>query len=119
MRYKLAFGAGFATGYYFGTKAGRERFEQINRSLQSFRHHPKVEAVADKVWAAVDVQVDKAKDAVATSVKSKVDSVVDTARSALPGRLANGNAPTYGTADGSPHGTATIPTAANPSSACD
>ena len=112
MKYKLAFGAGFASGYYFGTKAGRERYQQINQSLEKFRHNPKVEAVTEKINAAVDAQVDKAKDAVTTTVKAKVESVVDTARSVLPG----GGSPVRTTpADGSANGTATIPTAANPS----
>ena len=111
MKYKLAFGTGAAIGYYFGAKAGRERFEQIDRSLQRLRHHPTVEAVADRIGAAVEARVGKAKDAVATSVRSKVDSVVVTARNVLPGR-------TNGNADGSPNGTATIPTAANRGSAC-
>ena len=111
--YKLAFGAGFATGYYFGTKAGRERFDQINRQLESLKRNPRVEAVADKISTAVDAKVDKAKDAVATTVKSTVEAAVDTARSVLPGTSRT-------PADGSPNGTATVPVAANPSgSACN
>ena len=107
MRYKLAFGAGFATGYYFGTKAGRERFEQINRRLESLRHRPSVVAVADRIGAAVDAQVDRAKGAVAETVRSGVRNTMDSARSLIPSRAGI-------PADGLPNGTATVPPAADP-----
>ena len=35
LRTKLAFGAAFATGYYFGAKAGRERYEQLRRAIDA------------------------------------------------------------------------------------
>jgi len=97
MRYKLAYGAGFATGYYFGARAGRQRYDEINRQLRKLRRSPKVEAVADKAKSVLDEGVDKAKAVVGESV-DKAKSVVT--------RKSNGSA---GGTDGSPNGTNTVP----------
>jgi len=37
MRFRTGVLAGFALGYYFGTKAGRERYEQIEEYLAQVR----------------------------------------------------------------------------------
>jgi hypothetical protein len=41
------FGAliGFATGYYLGTKAGRERYEQLHRLVERFEPGERVQAL--------------------------------------------------------------------------
>jgi hypothetical protein len=49
---RLGLIASFAAGYYFGSRAGRERYEQIQRWLADARHSPPVEqgrAVLDRV----------------------------------------------------------------------
>ena len=46
MRYKLSFGVGFAAGYLLGSKAGRERYEQIMRVLRDFAESPTVQSTA-------------------------------------------------------------------------
>ena len=95
MRYKLVFGAGIATGYYLGAKAGRARYEQIQHRLESIRRNPRVEAVTERISNAVDAQLGKAKEAVASTVRTKVGSAVATARNTLPlgSRDANTAAP--------------------------
>ena len=35
--YRVPLVVGFGLGYYFGSKAGRERYEQIQRSLRNAR----------------------------------------------------------------------------------
>ena len=97
MMYKLTFGAGFAAGYYFGAKAGRQRYDEINRMLGKLRQSPKVEAVTDKARTVLDEGVDRA--------KSLVGDQVDKAKSAVT-RKSNA---AFSTADGSHHGTNTIP----------
>ena len=87
MRFKLGFVSGFASGYYLGSKAGRPRYEQINRALQKIRS-------SDPVAGAVDSLTDKARDAA-----SKASNV-------LPHRRSNGSSPA---ADDGPN---TIPAAA-------
>ncbi|MCA1692688.1 MAG: YtxH domain-containing protein [Acidimicrobiales bacterium] len=87
MRFRLGFVTGFAGGYYLGTKAGRQRYEQISQTLQRVRASEAFETAATKAKAAVDEGVDKAKDL----IDRRSDGATD---------------------DGSPNGTATIPTAA-------
>jgi len=43
MKHRLTFIAGAALGYVFGTKAGRERYEQIKRASQKIADNPKVQ----------------------------------------------------------------------------
>jgi hypothetical protein len=73
---------GFAGGYYLGTRAGRERYEQINKALRRARGSETFEAVADKTKAVVEERVDAARD--------RVDSARDTAEELIDSRLGNG-----------------------------
>jgi hypothetical protein len=43
---------GFATGYYLGTKAGRDRYEQLNRLLGRARRSETLEHAATAVGRA-------------------------------------------------------------------
>lgn len=38
MRFRTGVIVGLALGYYYGTKAGHERHEQIEKALEGFRH---------------------------------------------------------------------------------
>ena len=53
MMSKLLFVAGFGTGYVLGSRAGRERYEQIRSAAQSFWSDPKVRRGVDRVGDAV------------------------------------------------------------------
>ena len=64
MRFKTGIMIGFGAGYYLGTRAGRERYEQINRWLDRARTSETYEAAAEKAKAAVDLGVERAKDLV-------------------------------------------------------
>ncbi len=64
MRMKLAFGAGFGLGYYLGSMAGRERYEQINRVARKVKSSEAFQTAEHKAKAAVDLGVERAKDAV-------------------------------------------------------
>ena len=55
---------GFGAGYYFGAKAGRERYEQINRWLERVKANEAYGTAAEKAKAAVDLGVERAKDLV-------------------------------------------------------
>ncbi|MBV8160833.1 MAG: hypothetical protein JO265_07910 [Acidimicrobiia bacterium] len=61
---KLAFGAGFGLGYYLGAMAGRERYEQINRVVRKVQGSEAFQTAEQKAKAAVDLGVERAKDAV-------------------------------------------------------
>jgi len=68
MRMKLAFGVGFGLGYYLGAMAGRERYEQINRMAQKVKSSEAFHTAEGKAKAAVDLGVERAKDAVESRV---------------------------------------------------
>ncbi|MBC9716113.1 YtxH domain-containing protein [Streptomyces sp. TRM66268-LWL] len=82
MRYKLTFVAGLALGYVIGTRAGRERYEQIKKSARQIAQNPAVRntvesaaqsgrEVAGKAFASVSEKVgDKMPDSVADRVRS-------------------------------------------------
>ncbi|GAA2458872.1 hypothetical protein GCM10010191_93730 [Actinomadura vinacea] len=47
MKYRLTFMAGAALGYVLGTKAGRERYEQIVQASRRVSENPKVHEAAE------------------------------------------------------------------------
>ncbi|CAL9414404.1 MULTISPECIES: YtxH domain-containing protein [Streptomyces] len=42
MRYRLTFVVGVAVGYVFGTRAGREKYEQLREKARKFAENPAV-----------------------------------------------------------------------------
>lgn len=57
MGFRLGFLSGFGAGYYLGARAGRPRYEQINRAVGKVRRSPAVET-------AVDTAAEKARSVV-------------------------------------------------------
>lgn len=47
MRYRLTFIAGVALGYVLGTRAGRERYEQLKKAAQQLAENPAVRNAAE------------------------------------------------------------------------
>ncbi len=47
MRYRLTFAAGLALGYVLGTRAGRERYEQLKKSARQVAQNPAVRNTAE------------------------------------------------------------------------
>ena len=64
MRFRLGLVIGFSGGYYLGTMAGRERYEQINRMIRKIKRSEAFDLATDKAKAVVDLGVERAKDAV-------------------------------------------------------
>jgi hypothetical protein len=62
MRFRLGMMVGFGLGYYLGTKAGRERYEQLNATIGKVRRSEVYEEATDKAKAVVDLTVERAKD---------------------------------------------------------
>lgn len=58
MRFRIGLLAGFAAGYYLGTKAGRERYEQIRRWLNDARQSRPFE----KAQAAVELGIERVRE---------------------------------------------------------
>ncbi|GIH92220.1 hypothetical protein Psi01_28500 [Planobispora siamensis] len=64
MRYRLVFGVGVAVGYVLGSRAGRERYEQIKRVTQRVTDNPAVQEAAGLVGAQVSRVTTMAKEQV-------------------------------------------------------
>ncbi|MEK8143173.1 YtxH domain-containing protein [Streptomyces sp. M10(2022)] len=47
MRYRLTFIAGVALGYVLGTRAGRERYDQLKKSARQIAENPAVRNAAE------------------------------------------------------------------------
>jgi hypothetical protein len=60
---KFRFGilVGFMTGYYLGTKAGRERHAQINRVLSRLSQNGGIATAVGKARAVVDLGRERAR----------------------------------------------------------
>jgi hypothetical protein len=65
MRYRMMFGVGLAVGYVLGSRAGRERYEQIKRMTQRVTDNPTVQEAAGLVGAQVSKVTTMAKEQVA------------------------------------------------------
>ncbi len=72
MRKRVVFGVGLAIGYILGTRAGRERYEQIKRSAQRVADNPKVQEVAGLLGAQATRIAAAAKDRVGDRFADKV-----------------------------------------------
>ena len=64
MRFRLGLVVGFGAGYYLGSMAGRERYEQINRMIKKVKRSEAYDVATDKAKAVVDLGVERAKDLV-------------------------------------------------------
>ena len=53
---------GFGAGYYLGARAGRQRYEQIQRLLKRAKRSDLFEGASEKAKAVVDLGVERAKD---------------------------------------------------------
>lgn len=81
MKGKLLLLAGAAVGYVLGTRAGRERYEQIKDSVNKAWHDPRVQ---EKVTEAEHFVSDTASKTV-PQVQEKLNEAVGAARSRLGG----------------------------------
>ncbi len=64
MRFRLGMVIGFGAGYYLGSMAGRERYEQINRTLSKIKRSEPFEVATETAKSAVEVGVERAKEVV-------------------------------------------------------
>lgn len=71
---KLAFILGLAVGYVLGTKAGRQRYEQLLRSWRQVRDNPTVQGAAGVVQARAENVVGQVKSRLGSEATSPVDT---------------------------------------------
>jgi hypothetical protein len=68
MRFRLGMVTGFATGYYLGARAGRQRYDQINRSLAKLKRSETFEVATERARTVVEEGVGKARSIVDSRV---------------------------------------------------
>ena len=69
---KITFLAGFATGYVFGSRAGRARYEQIRGAAQSFMANPTVASTTATLQEQAGEALGTAKDKAAATLSDKI-----------------------------------------------
>lgn len=84
MRGRLGVFIGFGAGYVLGSKAGRERYEQLSRLYDNLLKSSAVKKASGKAKEAVGHGIDQAKDAASEGV-SKVTEAVKERRSGTDG----------------------------------
>ncbi|MFE0426904.1 YtxH domain-containing protein [Streptomyces sp. NPDC058953] len=83
MRYKLTFAVGLGVGYVLGARAGRERYEQLRKSVREMSQNPAVRNAAESAaqngqrlaGKALHVVGDKVGDRLPESVAERVRSL--------------------------------------------
>ena len=87
MKFRTGMIVGGALGYYYGAKAGRERFEQIDNQLAKIRSRPGYKKAKGQVSGSVGGVKDAAKQragqvvgSVADTASEKVDQAVEAIR---------------------------------------
>jgi hypothetical protein len=76
MRFRAGFIVGAAIGYYYGAKAGRERYEQLDRALERVRRHPSYQQASEVVTGRLGQVQDLAKDKIGSIAGGSLDSVL-------------------------------------------
>ncbi|MEU0858951.1 YtxH domain-containing protein [Streptomyces griseofuscus] len=92
MRYRLTFIAGLALGYVLGTRAGRERYEQLKKSARQFAQNPAVRNTAETAAQQGRAYAGKAMHTVTDKVGGHVPSSVAERVRSLRDRTAGGSA---------------------------
>ena len=70
---KMGLLIGFGAGYYFGAKAGRERFEELDRVLTNVKDSEAVDVATEKAKAVIDLGVERAKDVIESRKATPAD----------------------------------------------
>ncbi len=74
--WKLSFVVGAAVGYVLGTRAGRQRYEQIAGATRKVAQNPKVQSATDKARQQAGAAAGKAAGAVADKVGDRLPNAV-------------------------------------------
>jgi hypothetical protein len=85
-RYRIAFLSGMAAGFVVGTRAGRERYEQMKKLARAAADSPPVQHAAGAVQAQAAELMKSATHKVADGLHDRVQTAAGSAASHLPGR---------------------------------
>ncbi|GAA4515875.1 MULTISPECIES: YtxH domain-containing protein [Nonomuraea] len=72
MRYRMPFVMGLAVGYVLGSRAGRERYEQIKRTAQRVADDPRVQEAAGVMGAKASKVGEMARSKMSGSMQDKM-----------------------------------------------
>ena len=89
MKFRLGLVTGLATGYYLGARAGRQRHDQINRSLAKIRRSETFEEVTERAKAVAEEAVEKVQETVDQLVGDKTENADQQVGSATNGQGAD------------------------------
>ncbi|MEI5100467.1 YtxH domain-containing protein [Streptomyces sp. PmtG] len=82
MRYRLTFAAGLVLGYVLGTRAGRERYEQLKKTVREIAQNPAVRNTVESAAQQGRDAAGKAFHSVSEKVGDRMpESVADRVRS--------------------------------------
>ncbi|HEY6533635.1 MAG TPA: YtxH domain-containing protein [Acidimicrobiales bacterium] len=76
MRFRTGVIIGAAVGYYYGAKAGRERYEQIDAVLDRIRSRPQYQQARDRALDGLGGVSRVAKDRATAALDSAVSAVL-------------------------------------------
>lgn len=62
MRFRLGLVLGFSSGYYLGSRAGRARYEQLNRLFDKARRSEAYDTATEKTKTLIEEGVERAKE---------------------------------------------------------
>ena len=85
MRYRVTFIAGLAAGFVMGTRAGRERYEQMKKVARKAADSPAVQQAAGAAQAQAAGLARSAKD----QAMRRVPRLTEKARNTVPGPIGN------------------------------
>ncbi|MET7359666.1 YtxH domain-containing protein [Streptomyces sp. NPDC005562] len=100
MRYRLTFVVGLALGYVLGTRAGRERYEQLKKSAREISQNPAVRNTVESATQQGREVAGKALHSVSEKVGDRMpDSVAGRVRSLREQRGQGGAGDDWGTSN--------------------
>jgi hypothetical protein len=86
-KYRISFASGFAAGFVLGTRAGRERYEQIKKAARAVADNPTVQQAAGAIQAQVSGLASAASSKLTDGVRDRVPQLARTARSKVEERV--------------------------------
>jgi hypothetical protein len=82
---RMVFAAGFATGYVLGTRAGREKYDQLVKMARTASEHPAVQQAAGVVQAQATELAQKVGGQLQEKVPQLAHSAAHTVGDRIPG----------------------------------
>lgn len=103
-KYRISFVSGFAAGFVLGSRAGRERYEQIKKAARTVAENPAVQQAAGAVQAQASGLASTASSKLSDGVRDRGAQLARTARSKVeervPGLRHNGHHEGNGSGNG-------------------